>query len=311
MDEQLLKILKKVYYKKKYIKDEKGYQTAVATGDLYDCKTRTTMYSTGNLSSKELLCLTKCGYPFNEITQGSHDETIHKLKEIIKHPNLSLDNLLSAYIAGFGSFPRGRQPILSYLFARAVPVHTFCNSHEGAVCEVCSLQKEFWLEKGKELFRNYWGYSWNERIAAFYLDLEEFSQLNPVVPTKDDLHIFYTVIDFIRNAPKDETVGKLEQRIKRSNIIPHCEKYRLQGQLISLAELGVIPNPFIPPLFDKFTDFMTQCDIGRKIPGSSRSDVVLPLAGWHGENGTGQRYLYGKCLSGQSLFLSDIFLANE
>ena len=59
MDEQLLKILKKVYYKKKYIKDEKGYQTAVATGDLYDCKTRTTMYSTGNLSSKELLCLTK------------------------------------------------------------------------------------------------------------------------------------------------------------------------------------------------------------------------------------------------------------
>lgn len=292
MDEQLFKILKKVYYKKKYIKDEKGYQTLAETGDRYDCETGTTTYATGNLSPEESLYLTRSGYPLNEIAHGSHDETIRQLKEIIKHPNLSLDRLLSAYIAGFGSFPRGRQPILSYLFARAVPVHTFCNSHEGAVCEVCSLKKEFWLEKGKELFRNYWGYSWNEMVSAFYLDLAEFSRLNPVVPTKEDLHIFNAVMDLIRNAPEKETVGKLEQRIKKSNIIPHCEKYRLRGQLITLAELGVMPNPYIPPLFDRFTDFMTRCDIDRKIPGSPRSDVVLPLAGWHGENGVCEKRFY-------------------
>lgn len=292
MDEQLFKILKKVYYKKKYMKDEKEYQTIVETGDIYDGRTETTNYSTDNLSPKELLYLTKSNYPLNEITQGSHDETIHKLKEIIKHPNLSLDNLLSAYIAGFGSFPRGRQPILSYLFAKAVPIHLFCNSHEGAVCEVCSLHKDFWLEKGKEIFRNYWGYSWNEKISAFYLDLVEFSELNPIVPTEEDLHIFCAVIDLIRNAPKGETVGKLEQRIIKSKTIPHCEKYRLRGQLIALAELGVMPNPYIPPLFDRFTDFITQCDISRKIPGSSRSDVVLPLAGWHGDNGICEKRFY-------------------
>lgn len=285
MDEQLFKILKKVYYKKKYVRDENGYQTAIETGDIYDSKTGTTRYSTDNLSPKERLYLTESGYPLNEVMHGSHDETIHKLKEIIKHPNLSLGNLLSAYIAGFGSFPRGRQPILSYLFARAVPVHSFCNSHGGDVCDICSLQKEFWLEKGKTVFRNYWGYSWNEIISGFYLDLEEFSQLNPVIPTKEDLRIFYAVIDLIRNAPKEETVGKLEQRIKKSKIIPNCEKYRLRGQLITLAELGIMPNPYIPPLFDKFTDFNTRCETGRKIPGGSRSDVVLPLSGWHGENG--------------------------
>lgn len=292
MDEQLFKTLEKVYYKKRYTKDKKGCQTVIETGDIYDSETATTRYSTANLFPEELLCLTKSGYPLNEITHGLHDETIRKLKEILKHPNLSLNNLLSAYIAGFGSFPRGRQPILSYLFARAVPVHSFCNSHEGAVCEICSLQKEFWLEKGKELFRKYWGYSWNEMPSSFYLDLSEFSELDPVVPTEEDLHIFNAVIDLIRNAPKEETVGKLEQRIKKSKIIPHCEKYRLRGQLIALAELGVMPNPYIPPLFDKFTDFTTRCDIGRKIPGSSRSDIVLPLAGWRGENGICEERFY-------------------
>lgn len=292
MDEQLFKILKKVYYKKKYIKDEKGYQTIIETGDIYDGKTGTTKYSTDNLLPGELSYLTKSNYPLNEIVQGSHDEMIYRLKEIIKHPNLSLDNLLSAYVAGFGSFPRGRQPILSYLFARAVPIHPFYNSQGGTVCEVCGLRKDFYLEKGKEIFRNYWGYSWNEMISSFYLDLAEFSELDPVAPTEEDLHIFCAVIDLIRNAPKEETVGKLEQRIKKSKIIPHCEKYRLRGQLIAVAELGVMPNPYISPLFDTFTDFITRCHISRKVPGSSRSDVVLPLSGWRGENGICEKRFY-------------------
>lgn len=292
MDEQLFKILKKVYYKKRYVRNEKGYDVAIETGDIYDAKTGTTSYTTDNLSTKELLYLTESGYPLNEIVYGSHDKTIRQLKEIIKNPNLSLDHLLSAYIAGFGSFPRGRQPILSYLFAKAVPVHSFCHSHGGTSCEICGLQKEFWLEKGNEIFRNYWGYSWNEGVTTFYLDLAEFSACKPVTPTEEDLRIFYSVIDLIRNAPKGETPGKLEQRIKKAKLIPNCEKYRLRGQLMALAELGVMPNSYIPPLFDKFTDSVTQYEIGSKVPGSPRTDIVLPLSGWRGENGICEKRFY-------------------
>lgn len=292
MDEQLFKILKKVYNKRRYVRDKKGYDIAIETGDIFDGKTGTTKYSTDNLSTKELLYLTRSGYPLNEIVYGSHDETIHKLKEIIKHPNLSLSNLLSAYTAGFGSFPRGRQPILSYLFARAVPIHSFCNSHDGTSCEICGMHKEFWLEEGNEIFRTYWGYSWNEGISHFYFDLAEFSELEPVTATEEDLRIFHSVIDMIRNAPEGETPGKLEQRIKKSKLIPNCEKYRLRGQLITLAELGVMPNPYIPPLFDQFTDSITLHEIGRKVPGSPRSDVVLPLSGWRGENGICEERFY-------------------
>jgi len=285
LDETLFKILKKIYYKKQYVKDEKGYQIRIETGDEFDCDTKTTQYSTANLTQAELSYLQKNGYPFNQIIHATHDDTIKKLKEIIKHPNVSLENLTAAYISGFYSYPRGRQPIISYLFASAVPVHSFVNRHNQAVCEICAVNKEFWLEAGNEIFRNYWGYSWNEIRNDFYLDLDEFSQLPPRLPTQEDLRIFWSVIDLIGNAPADETVGKLEQRISKAKLIPNCEKYRLRGQLIALSELGVMPNRFVKPLYDGFTDFETQCEISRKAPGNPRSDVVLPLSGWRGEYG--------------------------
>lgn len=54
---------------------------------------------------------------------------------------------------------------------------------------------------------------------------------------------------------------------------------------MTLAELGVMYNPFIKPLFDEFSDCNTRWEAGRKVPGSSRSDIVLPLGGWRGEYG--------------------------
>lgn len=285
LDEKLFRILKKVYYKKKYIKDEKGYKVRVETGDRFDLETSTMHYSTENLSPSERTYLQSSGYPVNETIHDTHDGNIKKLKEILTHPNLSLHNLLSAYIAGFGSFPRGRQPIISYLFARAVPLHNFCNSQGGEICEICGMKKEFWLEKGNEIFRNYWGYSWNEGVEDFYLDLEEFLELPPQHETDEDLRIFFSVIDMIRNALEEETPGKLEQRIKKSKRIPGCETYRLRGQLMALAELGVMYNPVIKPLFDGFTKHDIRCGLGRKLPGSSRSDIVLPLGGWRGKYG--------------------------
>ncbi len=285
MDEKLYKILKKVYYKKGYKLDKKGCKIEINTGDIYDRETGTFRYSTENLSEKELLYLQECGYAVNEIVYDTHDANLQKLKEIINHPNLSLHNLLSAYIAGYGSFLRGRQPIMSYLFARAVPVHSLYNNKWGAACEICSMKREFYLEKGKEIFRKYGGASWNEMVWEFYIDLEEFSQLQPAVPTKEDLQIFKAVIELIRNAPEEETPGQLEKRILKSKLIPKCEKYALRGQLITLAELGVLYNPYIKPLFDEFTDFDTLCAISRKVPGSSRSDIVLPFSGWRGEYG--------------------------
>lgn len=257
MDSRLFKILKKVYYRRNGEK----------------------------LTPEESDYLLSSGYPVNEIVAYSHDECVQGYKELLRHPNLTLEKLLAAYLCGFSSFPRGRQPILSYLFARAVPEHTFTPFERGGdICAICSMSEQKRVHKGKEIFRAYWGYSWNEVWSTYLVELREFSELPPCVPTETDIQIFCAVIDFIRNAPAGETPGKLEQRIRKAKVVPHYEKYRFRGQLITLAELGILPNPHVKPLYDGFVSFQDRCLIGQKIRGSARSDIVMPLAGWRGDN---------------------------
>ena len=78
------------------------------------------------------------------------------------------------------------------------------------------MKKDFWVHKGEAIFRNYWGYSWIENPSDYLIDLDEFSRLPPIVPTKEDLQIFLDVIEMIRHAPPNETSGKLAQRIIKS-----------------------------------------------------------------------------------------------
>lgn len=293
MNHRLFKILEKVYYKKKYEKDENGYQHLAKNGDIFDCETRTTKYALDNLSHEELDYLISSGYPVNEIAEYSHDECVKEYKEILQHPSLTLKNLSAAYLCGFSSFPRGRQPILSYLFAKAVPEHIFTPFENGGnICSVCSMSKHIWIQKGEEIFRKYWGYVWNERWDKCLVDLQEFSELPLCIPTEEDIQIFWAVIDCIKNAPPDETPRKLEQRIKKAKIVPNYEKYRFRGQLMVLAELGIMPNPYIKPLYDGFVSFQQRCMIGDKIRGSLRSDIVLPLSGWRGDNAINQDRLH-------------------
>ncbi|EOS23013.1 hypothetical protein C806_03635 [Lachnospiraceae bacterium 3-1] len=291
MDHKLFKILKKVYYKKK---DK--------TGDIFNCDTKTTSYTLDNLSREELDYLLSSGYPVNEIVAYSHDECVQGYKEILHHPNLTLENLLASYLCGFSSFPRGRQPILSYLFAKAVPEHTFTPFETGGdICALCSMSQQIWIQKGEEIFRSYWGYSWNEIWGKSLVDLQEFSELPPCNPTAEDIQIFCAVIDLIRNAPSEETPGKLEQRIRKAKVVPHYEKYRFRGQLITLAELGILPNPYIKPLYDGFVSFQQQCQIHHKISNHTRSDIVMPLSGWRGNHPINEDRLYS--LFGHFLYI--------
>lgn len=62
MDDRLFQILKKVYCKKKYEKDEKGYQRRIENGDVFDCETKTTRYALDELTQEEADYLLSSGY---------------------------------------------------------------------------------------------------------------------------------------------------------------------------------------------------------------------------------------------------------
>lgn len=278
VDDKLFKILKK-YYDKKNKKP---------SPDL--------------LPPKEKDYLVSSGYPFEGVIEYTHNECINAYKEILKHPNLTMDNLIAAYVCGFSSFPRGRQPVLSYLFAKAVPVHELTNPYgDKDDCTVCTIPRLTNIKPGEQIFREYWGYSWNEYWHHFAAGLQEFADLEPCTPTKEDIKIFNDVIEMIRNAPAKETPGKLETRIKQSKIVPGYEKYRFRGQLITLAELGVMPNSYIKPLYDGFTPFTELWEKNKSVPGSIRSEIRLPLSGWRGDNPIDEErleMLFGKYLKG-------------
>ena len=107
------------------------------------------------------------------------------------------------------------------------------------------------------------------------------------------------MITLIRNAPAGETPGKLEERVRKSKIIPGYEKYRFRGQLMALADLGVMPNDYLKPLYDGFTSFRECCELKTPFKGSIRSDVIPPLGYWRGDNPINEERLnelFGKYL---------------
>ena len=276
MDDKLLKVLKKFYVNENW------------------------KHSLDYLPEKDKNYLVSTGYPAKGIIEYTHDECIKAYKDLLDHPNLTMENLIAAYVCGFSSFPRGRQPVISYLFAKAVPVHELTDPYgDEDTCSICTIPRIRNVCLGERIYREYIGYSWNEFWSEFIAGLQEFAELEPCTPTEEDIKIFNDVIDLIRNAPAKETPGKLEARIKQSKIVPGYEKYRFRGQLIALAELGVMPNRYIKPLYDGFTPFMEQCRIGDKVPGSARSEVHLPLSGWRGDNPINEERLeelFGKYL---------------
>ena len=261
IDDKLLKVLKKFY------------------------KIENWKLSLDYLSEKDKNYLVSTGYPAKGLIEYTHDECIKAYKDLLDHPNLTMEKLIAAYVSGFSSYPRGRQPIISYLFAKAVPVHELTDPYSSDdLCSICTIPRHRQLNLGHEIYMDYNGHSWNEQWSDYIVGLQEFAELEPRTPTEEDIRIFNDVIEMIRNAPAKETPGKLEVRIKQSKKVPGYEKYRFRGMLITLAELGVMPNPYIKPLYDGFTPFMEKCKISGHVPGSPRSEIMLPLSGWRGDN---------------------------
>ena len=89
MDDKLYGILKKVYCKKRNVKDENGYLRPIKNGDKFDCATGTTNYSIEILNDEEKAYLLSSGYPVNEVVGFSHDECIRAYKQLIKNKDVN------------------------------------------------------------------------------------------------------------------------------------------------------------------------------------------------------------------------------
>lgn len=231
----------------------------------------------------ELNQLENIGLKPNNFETFEHDNSIERLLAFQNSPKVNFEFVKAFFYKGItGELPRGRQPLMSYLFVRHLKQHKFVGKGQ---CEICGLPSHKTVDKTDELWRKYLGHSWNEVNISFLIDLEEIQKFEKPEITKKEKQILIDLLKFMEIAEPDETPGKLEKRIASNKILVNTDKYKRYGILETLAECGILSNKLISPIYEKFIPQTERWEASRKLTTSHRSDIVLPLGAWKGEYG--------------------------
>jgi hypothetical protein len=212
-----------------------------------------------------------------------HDEAINRFFSLKNNNKLTEDFAVAMFYKGIsGEYIRGRQTLMSYIYLKHLPEHKFTG---GKNCDICGLPKTETIDKTDILSTYCSGHSWNELPLHYLIELEDIINMEKPIVTELDKKLLDDLLRIIEMAEKDETPGKLEKRISGNKILKNTDKYKRYGILQTLAECGILPNKLIIPRYDKFMSFKEILEAEKKLKGSIRSDIILPLAGWKGEYG--------------------------
>ncbi|MEI3800674.1 MULTISPECIES: hypothetical protein [unclassified Chitinophaga] len=269
MDKKTLTILKKVYA------NENGFYNLPLNRHEHKIPATVTQADLEILNSK--------GLQPNNFETFDHDNALERLLKIKEDKKLTSGFATSMFLKGLtGEMPRARQTLMSYLYLRHLYKHDFAGKD---TCEICGLPKVETEDKTHQLYTYYLGHSWNELPLHYLIELEEALTFDKPEITQADRNKLTELLDFIAQADKKETPGKLEQRIASHKILDQTDKYKRYGILQTLAECGILPNAFIKPRYEAFPTQKDLWEAGKKLTTSFRSDIILPLGGWKGENG--------------------------
>lgn len=220
------------------------------------------------LTASEKALLEKENLKPNNFERCSHNELVARFQTVKSDQRLSLKFVASLFLKGLsGEVPRFRQTLMSYWYLSQLTAHDFVASPTSINCAICSLPNEVIHDTTQNLYTYYLGHSWNEHPAKFVCELEDILNYPEPMVKESDRKRLVALLTAIRRADKDETPGQLEKRIAKAKVLPKTDKYKRYGILQTLAVTGILPSD---PSKDK---------------QPSKSDIVLPLAGWRGELG--------------------------
>lgn len=263
MDDQLKKILKKAF----------------SCSD-WDDQRAVNIYKIDVLKPPERDYILQSGFELNQPVLLTHDAVIQGLKTVLQKPELTWARCVKGFIASMHSAPRGTSPLLSYLYARRVERHAIqSRADPDQLCLYCGGVPEEWHERSFILYCLHSGRLW-DLPAGYFFDLEEFSSLPVIEPTKIDWGIFDHLMAVIQAAVPEESVSRLEKRIRAEKVFMKYHPGRVRDILFVLSQLGVLPSASLPALYDGFSTVQQIYDSQRI--GSSRSDIAPPLNGWRG-----------------------------
>jgi len=213
----------------------------------------------------------------------THDQLLEQLISLREGTACKLQSAADYFVKGVaGTLPRGRSVLLDFLRLQTFEPHVFRGTHH---CEICGLPATASIRSESALSAAHAGHASNEVIENVLPRWRDTLQLPEVKPAQEECKVLYDLLLLIADSENDETPGQLEKRISKARILPKTDKYKRLGILQTLAECGVLPNDLITPLFEGFRSQKRFWDAHKQLKGSSRSDIVLPLAGWRGYMG--------------------------
>ena len=236
-----------------------------------------------NISGEDILLLEKMGLKPNNFETFTHDAAIERFLKLKINPKLTKEFVVALFYKGItGEFVRGRQPLLSFVFLKHLQRHSLTGNPN---CEICGLPVKETEDKTYQLYTYYLGHSWNETPLHWIIELEEILKYEQPQVTQQDRKRLCDLLEFIEKSEGNETPGQLEKRIASAKLLKNTDKYKRYGILQTLAELGILPNDLIKPAYEGFSTRTERWEAERKLKGSPRSDIVLPLSAWRGKNG--------------------------
>ncbi len=247
----------------------------------------------GPLSEAERARCEAAGFPLGREARIPHDEAVDRLRR--RASALEAEDVARAFLAGLTpGFPRGRQPLISFAFARHLPAHAFAPAVEGkgpqeTLCLVCGLHALEVLDPTEVELRLWLGWAWNERPIRYLVDLEAF---DPAAGRA----VLEALLQAALDLPPEATPSLLEKEAGRRKLFPGTDKYQRLGILEALAEAGVLPNGSLAPSWERFVPVPERWEASRKMKGAPRSDIVLPFGAWRGRDGVDReavRRLFG------------------
>lgn len=232
----------------------------------------------------ELAC--NAGYMFKP-EEFDHDKVVSRVKEA-----RSRCKLLSVSNAFLASLSSRRLELRSALGSFAVlsefPEHA-APGEKKETCEICgySLVSEKEDLSVLNFERLKWGGVRHSDALYAAFDLTLFAQLEPVLPTSDDLRIMHEIVEILQSAAPDDTPRQLEQKLNKTFASNKEERDVL---LTILAYCGVLQPEGRTGYFQVFTNraFSDHID---NLPKAYKLDWRYPLCWWRGKDGVNKRAL--------------------
>src|SRR5690554_3891500 len=162
MDKKQLSLLKKIYHY------ENGFYNSEA--DRHETKIP------ADITSGDLHQLENIGLKPNNFETFEHDNALERLLKFKENPKVNLEFVKALFYKGItGAFPRGRQPLMSYLFVKHLTQHKFVGKKH---CEICGLPQKETIDRTNRRYTTYLGHAWNEIPINYLIDLEEIQHFD-------------------------------------------------------------------------------------------------------------------------------------